>query len=84
LPTIEREEARAVLSRLPGVMEARRLDGMEGADWPSLEIEFNGDDASLHRLLAAMLEQGLPVVRFSEETQNLEEVFLRATRGIVS
>jgi ABC-2 type transport system ATP-binding protein len=84
LPTIEREEARAVLSRLPGVMEARRLDGLESADWPSLEIEFNGDDASLHRLLAAMLEQGLPVVRFSEETQNLEEVFLRATRGIVS
>ncbi len=84
LPTIEREEAQAALSRLPGVVEARLQDGLGGADWPSLEIEFNGDDASLHRLLAAMLEQGLPVVRFSEETQNLEEVFLRATRGVVS
>lgn len=84
LPGVKRDEAQTAISRLPGVAQVRLQDGLEGADWPSLEVEFNGDDEALHRLLAAMLEQGLPVVRFSEETQNLEEVFLRATRGIVS
>lgn len=84
LPSLSRDEAQAALSRLPGVLDVHPQDGLEGADWPSLEVEFNGDDEALHKLLTAMLEQGLPVVRFSEETQNLEEVFLRATRGIVS
>ncbi|MFZ5909444.1 MAG: ATP-binding cassette domain-containing protein [Chloroflexota bacterium] len=84
LPSVDREGAQAALSRLPGVVAVRPQDGLGGADWPSLEVEFSGDDQSLQGLLAAMLEQGLPVVRFSEETQNLEEVFLRATRGIVS
>ncbi len=84
LSGVKREEAQTAISRLPGVTQVRPQDGLEGADWPSLEVEFSGDDEALHKLLAAMLAQGLPVVRFSEETQNLEEVFLRATRGIVS
>jgi len=35
-------------------------------------------------LLTALLKKGLPIVQFSEDTQNLEEVFMRATQGIVS
>ncbi|GAB4504890.1 MAG: ABC transporter ATP-binding protein [Anaerolineales bacterium] len=84
LPSVNKDEAQAALSRLPGVVEVHPQNGLEGAAWPSLEISFTGDDEALHGLLTAMLAQGLPVVRFSEETQNLEEVFLRATRGIVS
>jgi hypothetical protein len=49
-----------------------------------LEAEFSGSDQLLHQLLASLIAQGLPVVHFSEETQNLEEVFMRTTRGIVS
>jgi len=30
------------------------------------------------------LAQGFPVIHFSEETKNLEEVFMRTTKGIVS
>jgi len=35
-------------------------------------------------LLRALSTQGIPVVNFSEETRDLEAVFMRATKGIVS
>jgi ABC-2 type transport system ATP-binding protein len=49
-----------------------------------LAFEFNGEDAALSRLLADLVEAGLPVVHFSADQRDLEEVFLRATKGIVS
>ncbi len=77
-------QAQSVLSALPGVATVRAQDGMGKAEWTSLEVEFSGSDQLLHQLLASLIAQGLPVVHFSEETQNLEEVFMRTTRGIVS
>jgi len=49
-----------------------------------LTFEFNGEDAALSRLLADLVAAGLPVVGFSADQRDLEEVFLRATKGIVS
>ncbi len=77
-------QAQSILSALPGVAAIRAQDGLGKAEWTSLEVEFSGSDQSLHQLLANLIAQGLPVVHFSEETQNLEEVFMRTTRGIVS
>ncbi|MCQ3935649.1 MAG: ABC transporter ATP-binding protein [Chloroflexi bacterium] len=84
LNTVPPEDARAVLANLPGVSSVRLREGFIRADWIMFEAEFLGDDEALRSLLAALLEKGLPVVHFSEETQDLEEVFMRATRGIVS
>jgi len=84
LNQISLENAQAALSSLPGISEVRAQDGLGKAQWISLEAEFNGDDEALRQLLANLIEQGFPIVHFSEETQNLEEVFMRATRGIVS
>ncbi len=78
------EAAQAALSALPGVSAIRPQEGLGKAEWLSLEAEFVGDDQALQQLLASLIGQGLPVVHFSEETQNLEEVFMRTTRGIVS
>jgi ABC-2 type transport system ATP-binding protein len=78
------EKAQAALSVLPGVSQVRPRDGLGKAEWLSLEAEFIGDDEALSQLLGNLIQQGLPIVHFSEETQNLEEVFMRATRGIVS
>jgi hypothetical protein len=47
-------------------------------------VDFIGDDESIHQLLAKLLAQGFPVIHFSEESKNLEEVFMRTTKGIVS
>lgn len=84
LNPISIEKAQAALSSLPGISQVRAQAALGKAEWISLEAEFNGDDEALRQLLANLIEQGLPIVHFSEETQNLEEVFMRATRGIVS
>jgi ABC-2 type transport system ATP-binding protein len=78
------DNAQAVLAAWPGISAVRPQEGLGRAERLSLEADFSGDDKALHELLAHMLERGLPVVHFSEDTQNLEEVFMRATRGIVS
>ena len=55
------------------------------ADLPHdvLRFDFAGDDQALHTLLANMITTGIPVVSFTEETGDLEDVFLHATKGIV-
>jgi ABC-2 type transport system ATP-binding protein len=84
LKQVNSEKAQEVFANLPGISQVRMPDGLGKAEWISLEAEFNGDDEALQQLLANLVAQGLPLVHFSEETQNLEQVFMRATRGIVS
>ncbi|HSH05226.1 MAG TPA: ABC transporter ATP-binding protein [Anaerolineae bacterium] len=50
----------------------------------TLRFDFNGDDEALSQLLRDMITQGLPVINFSEETGDLEDVFLQMTKGIVN
>ncbi len=78
------ENAQAMLAVYPGISAVRPQEGLARAEWLSLEADFTGDDKALQVLLTSMLQQGLPVVQFVEETKNLEEVFMRTTRGIVS
>ncbi|WP_374689047.1 ATP-binding cassette domain-containing protein [Promineifilum sp.] len=47
----------------------------------ALRLDFSGDDAALSGLLARLIERGLPVVAFSEEKGDLEDVFMQVTRG---
>jgi ABC-2 type transport system ATP-binding protein len=47
----------------------------------SLRLDFSGDDVALSRLLSKLVERGLPVLSFSEETGGLEDIFLQVTRG---
>lgn len=78
------EQAQASLISLPGISQVRTKEGLGKAEWLSLEAEFVGSDEALSQILGTLVAQGLPIVHFSEETQNLEEVFMRATKGIVS
>lgn len=84
LKTIDSEQARLTLANLPGITAIRPLEGLRQSEWLAFEADFSGDDAALHTLLKQILARSLPLIQFSEETQTLEEVFLRATQGIVS
>jgi ABC-2 type transport system ATP-binding protein len=84
LNQIQVENAQSALAALPGISAVRAQEGLGKADWVTLEAEFIGDDEALRVLLANLIAQGLPIVHFSEDTHNLEEVFMRTTRGIVS
>ncbi len=48
------------------------------------QASFRGDDHSLSALLNTLVQAGLPVVHFSEEHADIEDVFMQLTRGIVS
>lgn len=76
-----KDEAQVMLQSIVGVSDVRAV---ENGSRISLEVDFIGDDESIHQLLAKLLANGFPVIHFSEESKNLEEVFMRTTKGIVS
>ncbi len=49
-----------------------------------LSIEFDGDDAAQVELLKKALAADLKILGFSEDTANLEDVFMKLTTGAVS
>ncbi|MBI2976768.1 MAG: ABC transporter ATP-binding protein [Chloroflexi bacterium] len=77
-------EARAALAAVEGVAEVEVVEQVEGAGRARLVVEYAGDDAAVSAILARLVAQGIPVVHFSEDVRDMEEVFMRATKGIVS
>jgi ABC-2 type transport system ATP-binding protein len=77
-------EARAALAAVEGVAEVEVEEQVEGAGQARLVVEYAGDDAAVSIILARLVAQGIPVVHFSEDVRDMEEVFMRATKGIVS
>jgi ABC-2 type transport system ATP-binding protein len=72
------EEARELVHYLEGVQSAT----VENEN--VLLIAYTGDDEGQVALLARLVGHGLPVLGFSEEAGNLEEVFLTVTKGVGS
>lgn len=50
-------------------------------DGVRLRFGFGGDDEALAGLLARAVQAGLPVVEFGRSEANLEDIFLKTTRG---
>ncbi len=73
----DRQEAEAVLRDQPDVGKVYVANG-------SLEVEFTGDDQAAADLLEALVSRGVRVLAFAEMTSDLEEVFLRLTKGEVA
>lgn len=78
------ERAEGLLGTLPGITRIERIDGNLTGQRVSLSFEFTGDDAGLSDILSQLVQSGLPVLQFREDQHDLEEVFLHATKGIVS
>jgi ABC-2 type transport system ATP-binding protein len=70
-------QARSTLSNLPGVGEIYDENGY-------LEVDFHGDEDAAASLLENLLQQGVRVASFAEITSDLEEVFLKLTKGEVA
>jgi ABC-2 type transport system ATP-binding protein len=47
-----------------------------------VEFSFHGDDDALAALIASLVAQGLRPIRLNEDGRDLEEVFMRVTRGL--
>ena len=66
----------ATLLELPGVVHARRTGGQ-------VEVEIQGGEAELSEVLSAAIGRGHRIVEFRLLNRDLEDVFLRVTKGDV-
>jgi len=49
-----------------------------------VRFEFSGDDQTLSELLSELVQAGIQLVSFHEDDGDLEDVFLKVTRGIIN
>jgi ABC-2 type transport system ATP-binding protein len=73
----DQSQAEAALRDQPGVGQVFEVNGY-------LEVEFSGDDEAAAGLLATLVAHGIRIASFSEISGDLEEVFLRLTKGEVA
>jgi ABC-2 type transport system ATP-binding protein len=73
------DTAGVILRNLPGV-------GQVFVENNRLEVEFSGDETEASHLLKALIQSGIQVASFSynEANRNIEDIFLRLTRGEVT
>ena len=76
------DEAKATIMMLDGIESVTDLDPEDGKK--RLRVEFSRDDAAVSELLTALTSKQIPVVNFAEETSDLEQVFMKVTKGIVT
>lgn len=78
------EQVAEHLRQIDNISNIRYLQPQNNGSRSLLEIEFSGDDLTLSAILSSLIEAGFPVIHFSEDSRDLEEVFMRATKGLVT
>jgi ABC-2 type transport system ATP-binding protein len=82
------EQAEAILSLQTGIRQIITVETMAAlpsdGDLRQVDIEFEGDTSATADLLDALVRGGVRLASFSEITNDLEEAFLRLTKGEVS
>jgi ABC-2 type transport system ATP-binding protein len=71
------ERATAVLSARPDVQDVKMVDGL-------LHVAYVGEPNSEWQILNSLVESGVRVLSFGTQATDLEDVFMRVTKGIVS
>ena len=77
------DRASQLLMAAEGVRSVQPV-GVQGAGRSTLEVEFAGSEEAVSSLLAYLVDRGLRLIHFGQEMRDMEEVFMRATKGIVS
>ena len=73
----EVEAVQNILKKHPGVGQIYPINGL-------LEIEYAGDDVATADLLKVLITAGIRVISFTETSSDLEDIFLRLTKGEVA
>ncbi|HMN28118.1 MAG TPA: ABC transporter ATP-binding protein [Caldilineaceae bacterium] len=84
--TLRDQDAVEVLkATVSGIAEVVGVTGLEQKNGrPRVRIDFNGDDEGVARLNQAILGANIAILGINEETKDLEAMFMRITRGIVT
>jgi ABC-2 type transport system ATP-binding protein len=76
------DEAKQILGSVDGIKEVVDLPDEQGKK--RLRVDFTGEDTVMTGMVQTLASKGIPVVNFSEQSHDLETVFMRVTKGIVS
>jgi len=76
------EQAKSLLGGVPGVQQVVDLPDEQGKK--RIRADFLGEDSTMTEMLQLLASKGVPVVNFSEQSQDLESMFMHMTKGIVS
>ncbi len=76
------ETLKSVVSALPGIVGVTELEPKNGRS--RVRIDFAGDDDAVADLNAKLSGASIAILGFTEETKDLEAMFMRVTKGIVS
>jgi ABC-2 type transport system ATP-binding protein len=76
------EAVKSQLAEAPGVVNIATLDPKGGRS--RVRIDYTGDDDGVATLSQKLNTAGIAVLGFTEETKDLEAMFMRVTKGIVS
>jgi len=71
------DQAAELLGKLPDVKAIKRTNGV-------LRVEFSTEQVDHTAILRALLDHGLQVQAFSETQLDLEDIFMKVTKGVVS
>jgi ABC-2 type transport system ATP-binding protein len=70
--------AKRAIASLPGVLDAQSANGHE------IKLDFNGDLEAQAEIVNVLIRDGFKVLSFHEEHGDLEDVFLKLTKGAVN
>jgi ABC-2 type transport system ATP-binding protein len=76
------ERVKSIASTMEGVTDTTVLDP-RGGRW-HVQIDFSGDDDGVVAINQKLVGEGVAVVSFTEKTKDLETMFMRVTKGLVT
>src|SRR5262249_8848235 len=76
------EKVKSVVSTIQGVVNVEILEPKAGRS--RVRIDFSGDDDGVAAINQKLSASEIAVLGFSEETKDLEAMFMRVTKGIVT
>jgi ABC-2 type transport system ATP-binding protein len=78
------EKAQEILNKISEISKIELRPAKNGNGRQLIEIEFMGDDETLSSILKTLVKAKLPVLHFTEDSRNMESVFMRVTKGLVT
>ncbi|MBL8153303.1 MAG: ABC transporter ATP-binding protein [Anaerolineae bacterium] len=76
------ERVKTLVATLPGVLDVQFLEPKSGRS--RVRIDFTGDDEGIAAINQALTGAQIAILGFTEETKDLEAMFMRVTKGIVT
>jgi ABC-2 type transport system ATP-binding protein len=73
----DQQKAADLLATLPVIRNVRPVE-------KGMKVEYTGDPDRTHEVLTTLVGQGVRVRSFSEDQTDLEDIFMKVTRGVVS